>query len=500
MKRIIALILIFITVLCVFSGCKKDARSGDETTAPSGSVTTAGGNGGGEGGETEDPQKTLTLPDGLNFSTDGVAKQINILQRTNTKDEMYYEKPTGDLIGDTIYERNKDIEQKLGVKLSFHDVQGTNTTYGTYKAAITAAAASGEETYHIIANYAYFGASLAVEGVYYDLNELNPAKENYLAFNKLWWNQNYQKEATINGKLFFLEGDVTISAINRLEVLFYNMNMAKSLFPDADFLEMVYSREFTYEYFLQCIVALGNGEQEGVWGCTMPRNSTSIDGFVAALDVDIVQRNTRNIPEISFNTDRTISIARALRTLYQENQSVLGIEDSGRTVNEFIHGKSLFHINMMSYAGNEKFRNLSFEFAIMPLPIWNENQENYKITAHDEYSTLSVPLCVLSTDAVSAVMEYMGYLSYNNLRPVLYEKCYKVRYLATLPKAKMFDYIIDNSFFDFGYIYSNAIGNPVHILRDNIRYPDKNQLLTDVQSGASVSAVKLKDFIAKLYE
>ena len=237
-----------------------------------------------------------------------------------------------------------------------------------------------------------------------------------------------------------------------------------------------------------------------MWGCTMPRNSTSIDGFVAALDVDIVQRNTRNIPEISFNTDRTISIARALRTLYQENQSVLGIEDSGRTVNEFIHGKSLFHINMMSYAGNEKFRNLSFEFAIMPLPIWNENQENYKITAHDEYSTLSVPLCVLSTDAVSAVMEYMGYLSYNNLRPVLYEKCYKARYLATLPKAKMFDYIIDNSFFDFGYIYSNAIGNPVHILRDNIRYPDKNQLLTDVQSGASVSAVKLKDFIAKLYE
>ena len=58
MKRIIALILIFITVLCVFSGCKKDARSGDETTAPSGSVTTAGGNGGDEGGETEDPQKT----------------------------------------------------------------------------------------------------------------------------------------------------------------------------------------------------------------------------------------------------------------------------------------------------------------------------------------------------------------------------------------------------------------------------------------------------------
>ena len=64
----------------------------------------------------------------------------------------------------------------------------------------------------------------------------------------------------------------------------------------------------------------------------------------------------------------------------------------------------------------------------------------------------------------------------------------------------MFDFIIDHAFFDFGYIYSYVMDNPVHVLRDNIRYPEKNQLVTDIASRATSSAAKLREFIAKLYE
>ncbi len=494
MKKVIAFLLACITMLS-FAACgKNDSKNeGESTMDPGGSVSTTGGD-----EEKPDPAKTLTLEEGLDFG----GKRIIILQRENFVDEMYFEKPNGDLVGDTIWERNKQIESKLNVKLDFIKETGTNKTFSTYKAKITAAAAAADsEELHIVANYAYYCSALAIEGVYHDFNELNPVKKNHLCLDKVWWNQNYQSEATVNEKLYFLEGDITVSAINRLEVLFYNMDLAESYFPGVDFLEKVYSKEFTYEYFLDCIAAAGDGETTGVWGVSMPCNSTSIDGFIASLDVDIVQRNSRGTPEVSFNTDRTISIKRELRKLYQENNSALALDTgAGETVTKFVNGNAIFHINMMQNAASDQFRNLAFEYAIIPLPVWNEDQENYMITAHDEYSTLSIPLCVLETDAVSAVLEYMGYLSYTNLRPVLYEKCYKAKYLATLPKAKMFDFIIDNAFFDFGYIYSNSMGDPVHILRDNIRYPNKNSLVADITSGASTSDTKLRDFIAKFYD
>ena len=64
----------------------------------------------------------------------------------------------------------------------------------------------------------------------------------------------------------------------------------------------------------------------------------------------------------------------------------------------------------------------------------------------------------------------------------------------------MFDFIIDHTFFDFGYIYSYPMGDPVHILRNNIRYAERNQMLTEIQQGAISSDAKLREFIAKLYE
>lgn len=494
MQKRISFLLIVLVLLGCFSACgKKDASPDGDTTPPP--ASSGGGGSQEQPEETQNPAETLELPDGLNFD-----ETIHILQRSHVADEMYAEKYTGELINDTIYDRNKTVEATLGVTLEFHTAEGTNQTFATYRSAITQSALADTAEYQIVANYAYFCAALAVEGVYHNLLELNPVKENYLNLDKVWWNSNYVEQAVMNDKLYFIEGDVTISAINRLEILFYNMNLTSTLFPDVDFLEVVHSGEWTYEYFLECVHKAGAGESSGMWGVTMPCNSTSIDGFIAALGVDIVQRNSRDVPEVSFNTDRTISIATALRNLYQFDDSAYADEAQAQTVSAFVEGNAIFHINLLQYAGTTDFKNLKFEYAVIPLPKWDELQEDYLVTAHDEYSTLSVPINVLNTDTVSAVMELMGYVSYTELRPALYERTYKVRYLKTEPKARMFDFIIDHTFFDFGYIYSYPMGNPVHVLRNNIRYAERNQMLTEIQQGAISSDAKLREFIAKLYE
>ena len=498
MKKICSAVLALLMLLGTLSlaACKKDeappAVDGGSDVAPStdGQDTTADT-------AVEDKSDVLEVE-----KADHNQKMITVLQRTATKGEMYTEKYGGDLIADTVFDRNHYVEAYLNVKLNFVDETGTNHTFSTYKTKITNSLASGNEEFHIVANYAYFGASMAAEGSFTDYNTI-PEELNHIDTSKVWWNQSYVDQATINNRLYFLEGDITTTAIDRLEVMFYNETMTEEYFAGVDFLQLVYDYQWTYEYFLDCLKVTGDGSTNGgIWGASMPQNSNSIDGFLAGLAVDIVTRNSRGGVEINFNTDRTQSIAEALRDLYHNNAAV---NNSGPET-AFETGTSMFYLGLMSRA-RTNFRNVSFDYGMLPMPLWNEDQNEYRVTPHDEYSILGIPSNVTeSMEAVTAVLEVMAAESYKSLRPTILEESYKNRDLVTGPKGRMFDFIIDNAYFDFGYIYSHSIGNPVHILRNYVYYENPSDSLyvsslpEALTSGSATSETQLRTFTEKFYE
>ena len=237
-------------------------------------------------------------------------------------------------------------------------------------------------------------------------------------------------------------GDTTISAINRLEIAFVNLTLAEDSFGNVNFFDIVNNNEWTYEYFLQCAKAVTTGETVGV---SMPQNSNSIDGLLAAMKITFVDRDSRGVPTLNMNTDHNQTVAETLRNLYQNESSAFASEASGETVNRFKSGNALFHFNLMQLAG-QQFTNLTFNWAILPMPMWDAEQAAYYPTSHDEYSSLSVVKNVNeSLEATTAVLELMGYFSWKDLRPALYENPLNWKYLGTAP-AQMFDLIIDNSF------------------------------------------------------
>ena len=476
MKRILCILLISV-MLFSFVACAKDPaadgeNTGENTTAVVFDV------------EEDDPRKQLEVPQ---MGVDGFAgyggKEIVILQRGDYKDEFYSEKETGQLIPDAVYKRNQFVQDYLGVTLGWAISNGRESD--EQKSRLDAAINNGDEVYHISANFASYAVEWIGDGYFKNLNALSE-DENYLSPEKVWWNQSYNKEATIYGKQFFMVGDATTTAITRLEILAVNETLLKEYIglEVNDLLNKVYDRTWTYETFLEYVESVGNAN---VYGASLQCNAKSIDGFLAALAIPIVERTEGDTITLAYDNEKTLEIADALRDLYQENEFVYSAYTNSYddNVKKFTGNNAIFYAGMLGDVG-DYFKKVSFKYAVLPMPIWDDNQTEYRATPHDEYSILGIPYNVTSVEETTAVMEVMAAESYRSLRPALCEKAYQYRYLATPEKAKMFDYIVDNTYYDCGYIYSMAFGGPVQwMLRWYVGYDRENfptQYIGDLSS------------------
>lgn len=460
MKKVkfVSLFLSGLLTMLVFSSC---ATVGEDIENESDSIFKTTATDVTSAQESVDPKYIVDVPEVHYNDT-----EITILQRTAWVHEMFAEEQTGDLINDTVYLRNLSVEERLGIKLNFMDTAGTNTTFSNFSSAITTAANSGDDVYQLVANYAYFGVSMAVNGYFTDLLSIP-----YVNTTKAWWNQSYVDQATINDKLYYIVGDATTSAMYELEVCYINHSLAEKYYPGEDFYNVVLDGKWTYDYLLEVVTNLTTTGTQAEYGLAAPCNSLSIDGLLIALDVKITDRNSDGNILITMQSDEhLLNVADALKELYHRNTGAF-IKENSEPRNLFIEGNAIFLFERMSVAENY-LRDVTYSYGIIPMPKWDEAQESYYVTSHDEYSCLCVPSSVSEDklESVGAFLEVMGQESFINLRPALYETSYKLKYLNDDASSSMFDFIVNGAKYDFGFIYSNCINNPVHILRNYIRY------------------------------
>ena len=105
--RILAAFLATLALLPVFASC---ASENDPKDTDAKQTTVA----------TEDGDETVirdTLPDDLNYN----GNKVTILSRnygSDLVDEVYVEELRSDPVNDAIYERNKEVEERLGIKIN----------------------------------------------------------------------------------------------------------------------------------------------------------------------------------------------------------------------------------------------------------------------------------------------------------------------------------------------------------------------------------------------
>ena len=469
-KQLLALFLAILTVMTLLVSCGGDPVE-----------TEAGPQGGGNtdapvsGGTTEDPGDVEITDDlgDVNFA-DVTNPKITFFVRTGYEGEIYAEEIIDEDLNDAIYWRNQEIQNRLGVEIAHIAQEGSwgtgNTSYVDWNATLRNAVQTTTHDFDATLFYTGTASSLATEGCYLDLTELD-----MISLEKPWWNQNLMKEATIYGALYFAGGSIAYSQVQSALVFYYNKDLYNEYFATAgkkDIYQVVRDGEWTIDYLHELTAAVwddadGNGEVSSGdivgWGGGSGGAAGGMDSWVYALGCDLTKIDESiGEPVACFYDEHTVQAYEKLVKLYTENEGAfvnnVQTKDVGETT--FSNGKVLTHLSTLQ-AGSG-YNEATFRYGVLPVPKFDADQEKYR-SIPEVTSSMVAMLSTLEperTDMVAATIELTAAEAYKQVKPAYVEIVLKSQNASSPEDAEMVDLILDSMVYSFGWIFSSThMGN-----------------------------------------
>ncbi len=414
------------------------------------------------------------LPDDLYYDDD----EIVILSRYRegwTAGEIAVEKLISEPVNDAVYERNKSVEERLGVKITSVEEPGDSAYIVTNKAATSVK--SGTHEYDILAAACYVAVNESLNGTFADMR-----KSLYIDFDKPWWSQGYNEVVEYQGAQYCGLSSALLSQYRFAFVTLFN----KDMFTDVSqpFLyESVEDGTWTLDKQISLIPIFhkdnGNGvqdEEDDVYGF-VSCDYVSTDPYWSSCMVDIIKKNGDGEYEFVFDSGKLHDVGeKVLRLFYgtdggtydykmeTENTEQYKIRDMfGRG------GAAMATIRILEME-NEAIRGMKQEFGVVPMPKYDEAQKEYRTLLHDQFTVFSILTTVKDKrlDEVGAVLEAMASISYKTVRPAYYETTLRTKIAKDPQSAEMFDIIVDNIYIDAGIIYTISLSTFHNYFREII--------------------------------
>ncbi|MBQ8508550.1 MAG: hypothetical protein IJ493_01445 [Clostridia bacterium] len=359
----------------------------------------------------------------------------------------------GDIVNDAVYRRNRVVEERFNVTLSYVDSGAANVT--EMDKAVERTIMAGDEAFDLILNVAKHQTGQSLSGMFVNLYDLE-----YLDFSKPWWSAQLVEDLSFNGKLFVSSSNMHYDEFAQTKVFFFNKDLI-----DSYKLESPYSLVSSGAWTLDKMIAMtkdiyedknGNSERDesDVYGLltTQTHNAWSV-----ALNIPEWEKTGDKIELVALS-DKMVS---AFDKIFDWNNSSDGVYafENGAFLNEirtmFIGGNGLFAFGTISDAANH-YRDADVEYGIVPFPKYDENQENYRaFYAANGGHMFSVPKFASDLDRTGIIIEALSAEGYYTLIPVYYETALKNKYLRDEESVAMLDIITASRTISFSYCYDN---------------------------------------------
>lgn len=491
MKRLCTMLILF-ALLCASCGSgTPDIPAGNESGETTVSTDTT---------EQLSERETVrcSLPEDLKF--DG--KKVNVLVRDGSEFiiEIFTEQ-TGDVVDDAVFNRNLAVSERLGIEIEHTAISDSGG--GNVPKAIKESVLAGDEPYQLAFGGQYYSTSNALEGIYYNLLDMK-----YIDPSAPYYSQGFVEAATIHNTLFYITGDASISQTSRSYVTFFNKKLAETWLPDTDLYQTVRDGKWTWDNFGELIKDIysdtnGNGERDidDFYGLCTTYTVAPLDSLLPSCRIKIAEVDKDGNINLSLNNERTVSMYEMVDQVLNRND---GTYCNGETqaaqdaaFEQFIALESVFHFQLLNKT-DSGLRDYTDPYGLLPIPKYDEAQEEYYTIPHDQYSIIYVPSNCSDPDLVGAFIEAMNYESYKTVTPAYFETALKSKYLDENADAEMYDIIVAGKCFDPAVIYSNYTGNLSWISRMIFR--QKVSFSTYYASIEASAKEKLTEVSEKLKE
>lgn len=440
MKKLIALIM---AVLFLLAGCGGPA---DDTTAPKA-----------EGVEDDGGRNSVkdTVPADLRFNGETVTFFVRS-DNDLTNNEMDVDKTTNNTLSDAVYYRNTTVESRLGVEITQVAQACPYTNTDPWNSTLRNAVLTKSGDYDAAAIYGSQSSALAVEGLYYNVLDLP-----YINLDKPWWNQTIRDELTLFDTLYFLAGDICVSEIAQGLCFFYNKDMFNEFFGSQgiDIYQVVEDQKWTVDYMTNLVSNVwtdenndgvaSDGDAVGLVAGSSMSGSGYMDCWVPAMGIRLTTM-VDGYPELTFYNEHTVEAYEKVQKLYINNSGTLRAD--GVTKTSFLNGNQMF--NMSIFNSGEGYRDMQDDYGVLPIPKFNEEQDDYHSSFHNSASLLVVLSTCQEGEKLGATLELMAAEGYKQVTPAYFEICLQGKYSDEPQDAEMYDRIINSFVYTFGFCYS----------------------------------------------
>lgn len=446
MKRVLSIILAAAMICCILAlaACKNNTTptttNPPDTTSETKDSTT----------EPEKPIGEYKRPGFEEVDFDGkvftIAVPVGKGDGWDNYDIAPDDENSPDPLDQAILKRNKIIEElyncKIVQKSSANPIGELESDFAT-----------GENTIDMVADrYALPAFS---DGNFYNVNNLN------LDLTKIWFDQGFVRDMTIDGKLYALCGEFSIESLDATWAMFVNLDILENSerIKDVNIFDLVRNYEWTLDKMLElCRYAQVNrgsdkmtlDDPEDVFG--LISSSEQIIGlYIGGGNVFVSKTDDENGNSSfspGFNCQASVDTTDLIyEIVFDPSVSIpTSIKDVGPA---FTNGRSLFVSGVMSQA--KDLAKAGVRFSVIPEPLLNTEQKTYYHHVDNHASYYAVPKTCSDIDVISDFIELLAYhsrfISYRE-----YLNLYKDTYsFAGEDSYDMFDIIAHNRRYDAGY-------------------------------------------------
>lgn len=453
MKKFCALLLCILMMLGAVTSCSGNTSSGSaaETSINSNSDVN-------EEVTAEAPETEFSVFDKLPEKDFG-GYEYRIVTGSNSYSEylerMIVSEMTGDVIFDSVYERNLSVEDKYNCKIG-----KVVKEYDGIANYLVSDVLAGDNSFDLVQGALDKLPPLVLKDVLYDVRKLE-----HVDFSQPWYPQITNHDLCINGKQFLVQSELTVTTFANSYTMFYNIDLGNDYNINVD---EIYNTVISGNWTIDKLTGYIKGtyvdlNSDGVMdSLDQVGYSTFGDEPLVALQYGMGQFTTKwdsnGMPVSAFDAERFTTIIEKLNNIfYNTGDGFLSSAWDG-AINMFRDGQSLFMTCIMMHA-DRRLRVMEDRYTVLPMPKLNEEQSAYYTSISPGSAQLFVmPVTLSDAERSGIIFEALSAQGYKLVKPAFFEIALKVKYSRDDNVSKMYDMVADSRMIDFGYYYDGGTG------------------------------------------
>lgn len=359
--------------------------------------------------------------------------------------QLMPEELNGESLSDARYQLNAEVSERYGITLKETQIDYNDLLTYAQKEVL-----SGTPEHDIFYLSPKQIASLMNSGYMYNLLEVEK-----LDVSGEWWDQTLIETGTLKDHyLFYLSGNYHLQGFEGTTCVFFNKEMFNTLKIDMPY-DMVRDGKWTFDkmYEYASVAANLNGDESFTYSANgksiygIATISNMMPAFIMGCDAYYIEKDEAGAPVLSFTTEHFQDVCAKIATL-TSSQGLFKAKDE---VALFMANRALMIGAEIKAAANE-MRDMNTEFGMLPVPKYDEAQENYVTNMYWATHVVSIPTTCVDVDRAAIVIETLNYEATEKLLPVYYDRV-SYKGLRDNDSIDMLEIIRTTRYYNWGLAY-----------------------------------------------